>query len=266
MNGAAGKKSELRQRIITAVLLAAGALVAVAAGGWVFGLFVAAGAFIVFREWTAMTPLSAFPNREWVANGLMALALGAVLILPGPLAALCVVICAGAAYTLLDRFHRETAAWVAVAILYCAFGLFCLARLRAYDDGVLTILLLFAMVWGTDIGAYFVGRRIGGPKLAPSISPGKTQSGALGGLLAAVLGVLLVAALAGQGNLLALAAIAILVSIVAQAGDLFESFIKRRFNVKDSGRILPGHGGLFDRVDGLIPAAIAFFIITQVTG
>ncbi|TIT51073.1 MAG: phosphatidate cytidylyltransferase, partial [Mesorhizobium sp.] len=113
----------------------------------------------------------------------------------------------------------------------------------------------------TDISAYFVGRAVGGPKLAPSISPGKTQSGALGGAVGGVVAGLLLAATAGAGNLAVLGVVALVLSIVAQAGDLFESWVKRRHDRKDSGTLIPGHGGVMDRVDGLVAAAFALYVI-----
>ena len=117
------------------------------------------------------------------------------------------------------------------------------------------------VVWATDIFAYFVGRAVGGPKLAPSISPGKTQSGALGGAVGGVVAGLLLAAAAGAGNLAWLGLVAFVLSIVAQAGDLFESWVKRRHGRKDSGALIPGHGGVMDRVDGLVAAAFALYVI-----
>ena len=118
--------------------------------------------------------------------------------------------------------------------------------------GLRNTVFLLLVVWASDIGAYLVGRLVGGPKLAPAVSPGKTWSGGLGGLLAAVA----VGACFGFGATIGPAmAAAALVGVVSQAGDLAESAVKRGFGVKDSGRIIPGHGGLLDRVDGLIVAA-----------
>ncbi|NJR13015.1 MAG: phosphatidate cytidylyltransferase [Phyllobacteriaceae bacterium] len=136
----------------------------------------------------------------------------------------------------------------------------------ALAGGLGAVLVLFAIVWGTDIGAYFVGRKIGGPKLAPRISPGKTRSGAVGGIAVAALAAFVVSAITGFGHPAGVFFAAVFVSIVSQLGDLFESFLKRRFHIKDSGWIIPGHGGVFDRVDGLIPAAIAFLVVAHAAG
>jgi phosphatidate cytidylyltransferase len=123
--------------------------------------------------------------------------------------------------------------------------------------GLLAVLLLFAVVWGTDILGYFVGRAVGGPKLAPAISPNKTWSGALAGLLFAMIAGAVVAHLARLGSLAAVGGVALLLSIASQAGDLFESSVKRRFHVKDASALIPGHGGVMDRLDGFWAATVA---------
>ncbi|HUE78566.1 MAG TPA: phosphatidate cytidylyltransferase [Sphingomicrobium sp.] len=122
------------------------------------------------------------------------------------------------------------------------------------DDGLALVLWIFIVTWATDMGAYFVGRAVGRRKLAPSISPGKTVEGLYGGVVAAAI-------VAGgwvwlNGLNLALVILAPLFAIAAQGGDLFESWMKRRAGLKDSGNWLPGHGGLLDRLDGLVPVAI----------
>ena len=132
--------------------------------------------------------------------------------------------------------------------------------LRGGDQaGLIAILFLFAVVWATDILAYFVGRALGGPKLAPSISPGKTWSGAVGGALGGRCSpawrLRRRTGWGGRGPAL----VALLLAIVSQFGDLFESFVKRRSGVKDSSHIIPGHGGVMDRVDGLVAAAFTLY-------
>lgn len=255
------RRSELQLRVMSGLVLAALALTAVFLGGTTFALFCAAMAFIVFREWSAIAGLATFPKADAMATGLMLLALVPVVLLPGWAGAMMVALAAAlAAYVLTKPTTEETARWAGIAIVYCAAGAASLVALR--ESGAAAVIVLFAIVWGTDIGAYFVGRAIGGPKLAPKISPGKTQSGALGGLAIAAAAAMLAGVLTGFGSP-ALILVAALVSAVSQAGDLFESFLKRRFGVKDSGWILPGHGGMFDRVDGLIPAAIIFFLAAR---
>lgn len=149
------------------------------------------------------------------------------------------------------------AAWYVTGFLYAALAALALLWIREradQGDGLRLVLWVFIVVWSVDIGAYFSGRAIGGPKLAPSISPGKTWAGFYGGVAAATL-------LGGAWVLYTglhpvLLLLAPLFAAAAQGGDLFESWMKRRAGVKDSGRWLPGHGGVFDRVDGLLPVAI----------
>jgi phosphatidate cytidylyltransferase len=152
-------------------------------------------------------------------------------------------------------------------ILLAAAGL---VWLRADPlTGRANLVFLLVLVWASDIGAYMAGRAIGGPRLAPLISPGKTIAGALGGLAAAVL-VGIVAALSLAAShptfLWRAGMLAGLLGVVAQAGDLGESFVKRRFGVKDSGRLIPGHGGLLDRLDALLAVALAASLLALTEG
>jgi len=128
------------------------------------------------------------------------------------------------------------------------------------------ILFLVLVIWASDIGAYLAGRLIGGPKLAPAISPGKTWSGAAGGLVAAIAAGIAVADTAGAATALHAGLIAAGLGLVAQGGDLLESFLKRQFRVKDSSRLIPGHGGLFDRLDGVLTAAPAAAVLALSLG
>ena len=136
-----------------------------------------------------------------------------------------------------------------------------LLRRRCRRFGFAAILFLFVIVWLTDIAAYFVGRAVGGPKLMPRVSPNKTWSGAIGGTLAGVVGGVVVARQFGIGSLAAAAVVALVLSVVSQAGDLVESAIKRQFNAKDASQLIPGHGGLMDRLDGFVAAAVAAALI-----
>lgn len=145
--------------------------------------------------------------------------------------------------------------WAIAGFAYCAVPAVALLWVRGWDDQRLNLLLwVFIVTWATDIGAYFAGRAFGRNKLAPSISPGKTVEGLIGGVIAAAL-------LGGvwvywKGLGAPLYALAPLFAAAAQAGDLFESWMKRRAGVKDSGNWLPGHGGILDRLDGLAPVAV----------
>ena len=145
--------------------------------------------------------------------------------------------------------------WMAGGFLYALAAAVALLWVRdRADQGLALVLWIFVITWSTDIGAYFAGRKFGRTKLAPTISPNKTRAGLYGGMaLAALLGALWVdyAQLSP-----ALYLFAPIFALMAQIGDLFESWLKRRAGVKDSGRLLPGHGGVFDRLDGLMPVAI----------
>lgn len=153
--------------------------------------------------------------------------------------------------------------WIAAGAFYIILPCAALVWIRA-AAGLETLMWLLCVVWATDIGAYACGRSLGGPLLAPRISPKKTWSGAVGGLLAAVVVGLVAAALFDlRAEPLALASM--VTSVMSQLGDLLESRIKRRFGVKDSGRIIPGHGGVLDRVDGLLAAVplVAVLVVIQ---
>lgn len=172
---------------------------------------------------------------------------------------------------LVVRFPDDNLAkgiWMAIGGVYAAFG--CAAVLMLNDKQLFIPVL--AAVIGTDIGAYFSGRLIGGPKIAPAISPSKTWAGLGGGIVGSGLCFVLALYLSledmsyFQALLPLFLAIAALVAVTAQAGDFFESWMKRRAGVKDSGTLIPGHGGMFDRVDGLLPACIAGYLIARAIG
>lgn len=152
--------------------------------------------------------------------------------------------------------------WMALGVVYIAFTCWALWRLRLDPEwGRMSLFWLLAVVWGADTGGFVFGMTLRGPKLAPAISPNKTWSGFVGGTLTAALGGWAVVAYMKGGAGLEIALYSAAIGIASQVGDLFESWIKRRFGVKDSGAIIPGHGGLFDRVDGLVAAALAAALI-----
>lgn len=169
------------------------------------------------------------------------------------------VLVAAAATAVFYEWTRLTRGWGAgwyiggfVYALVAALSLLVI-RDRA-DNGVALVMWVFIIVWSTDVGAYVAGRTFGGEKLAPTVSPNKTWAGFHGGIAAATVAGGLWVYLAGLGP--AYLVLGPLFSLSAQAGDLFESWMKRRAGVKDSGNLLPGHGGVFDRIDGLMPVAV----------
>jgi phosphatidate cytidylyltransferase len=253
--------SNLRLRILSALVMAPTVLLLAWLGGLPFRLLVAAAGFAVFYEWSHMARL----DRRRVAWGAcwLLLAVPLLLLASGTAAdviwvALVPVLLAA---SVVGSFAGQ-GAWGAAGIAYSAIPCVAFATLRGNDAaGLAAIAFLFAVVWATDVFAYFVGRAIGGPKLAPAISPGKTRSGAVGGAVFGVLAGIAVALAAGIAHWALLAAVAVGLSIASQIGDLFESWVKRRFGAKDSSGLIPGHGGVMDRVDGLVAAATALYVV-----
>ena len=147
--------------------------------------------------------------------------------------------------------------WVVAGVLYAGLMFAAPVLLRGDTEfGLVVILLLFAIVWGTDILGYFAGRAFGGPKLWPAVSPNKTWSGAIAGTLGAAILSVAVASLFGRLQYGAIAGVALLLSVAAQLGDLMESWVKRQFGAKDASHLIPGHGGVMDRLDGFWAAAL----------
>jgi phosphatidate cytidylyltransferase len=262
-------RSDLVVRIVSAVVLAPVALGAAVLGGWPFVLLCALAAIGIWWEWATLSAGSA--ARALVAIGAGALAAAAIFLAFGWLGTALACLAGGAALVAAlapaAPARQGDRTWVGAGVAYAGTMLLAPVLLRGDPQfGLLAIMFLFAVVWTTDIVAYFAGRALGGAKLAPLLSPNKTWSGALGGAVGAVLAAILFAASAGIGRSAILALVALGLSIAAQAGDLFESAFKRRYGAKDAGRLIPGHGGLMDRLDGFIAAALAATILGLVRG
>ena len=253
---AANDLTNLQARILTGLLVGPVVLLATYVGGLFFVFLVLAAVLICSREWTRLVTGKARGLLLWgLVVGLVAVtavkyALGdaAALITLGAatlaLAGLCVATGIGA--PIIATFGLPYLGVTAIALLW----------LRQDDvGGVGLVVWLLLAVWATDVAAYAAGRSIGGPRLLPSVSPRKTWAGLIGGIMAAgVVGLTAGVSLGIAGPLPAAVGGAVL-GLAAQAGDLVESAIKRRFGVKDTGGVLPGHGGLIDRLDGLFVAA-----------
>jgi phosphatidate cytidylyltransferase len=257
-------RSDLPTRFVMSIVLIAVACVAIYLGGWAFRVLVLAGAGVMLIEWADMH--RAPRPAAYLGVGFLAITLLAVpeLLFPvseqdefiaassfepalkaGPVAL-------GFALLLGILSRRISMGW---GFLYIAIPALALLIIEWVWFAIVFWLML--VVWATDIFAYFAGRSIGGPKLAPRISPNKTWAGLVGGMAGAEVVGLLAAWLLNLGA--PFLYIGAGMGLLAQLGDLYESWVKRRAGVKDSGTLLPGHGGALDRLDGLLPVAVATF-------
>ncbi len=265
-----GAARALRLRILSGTALAVVALGDVALGGWFFVAFVVLAVAVMAREWAALAmPATAAARHLLVAGALAVPVLALMAVMAGDAASalrlvlLGAVAGAGLAALVPGGAVDRTAA----GILYLGLPALSLVWLRVdpVSGGAGPVLWLLLVVWATDVAAFAVGRSVGGPRLAPAISPGKTWSGLAGGVVGAmIVGGLLARAIQADG--LRAALLGGLLALVAQAGDLFESLLKRRAGVKDSGRLIPGHGGALDRLDGLLFAAPVFAALVALLG
>ncbi len=249
-------------RAFFGVLLAVVVLAANFAGTDFFAAFVALIAFAAAREWNRMTSGRNYALESAFTGGAVAVALTVLMHAAHPAWAAGVlaggaVLASGAAYR-----RGNSPVWNGVGAFYIGVPALCVTALRA-AHGPWVILGLFITIWTADTGALVLGRFIGGPKLAPSLSPNKTWAGIVGGIVAPAV------ALSGyvfllHGNGWAAVPIAALLAVAAHAGDLFESWFKRRVGVKNSGGLIPGHGGVLDRIDSAlfaVPLAAALVFV-----
>jgi phosphatidate cytidylyltransferase len=244
--------SELPARLLSAIILIPLALGAVWVGGFWLAAACAVFAYVMMMEWCGM---SASPNQHVLAgmSGLFALSLPFEVDILTP--ALAAATFSAAVFGARPGIKQRVTAGFGVIYVFAMIG--CLYQLREGPwDGRFVALYFMSFVWASDSAAYFAGRALGGPKLLPKESPNKTWSGAVGAVVACGICGYFASAIEGV-NPLPWIACGMVISVMAQVGDLFESGLKRRFNVKDSGHILPGHGGLLDRVDGLGAVCVA---------
>jgi phosphatidate cytidylyltransferase len=264
----------LRNRILSALVLAPGALALVwfadrdPALNAMFHGWVALAAAWMATEWTRLTARGRFGRAGLL---LVASVAGAAVAAGFGNAALPSMLGLVAATALVYGLARiegvDAAGWLAAGTV--ALGVPCVAFVWLREqpvEGRALVVWLLAVVWATDIGAYAVGRWLGGPRLAPRVSPNKTWAGLAGGIVSAALAGGLVGAALGCGPVAALALAGGGLAVVAQAGDLGESLAKRRFGVKDTGALIPGHGGLLDRVDGLLTTTPVVALLVWLRG
>ena len=243
---------DLWPRVAAAVAMGSVALAATWIGGFLFAAFWWLASIVVLWEWQRLVGGERLIVARVVA-GAVALALAALSALHDSIAGVVAALILGAAAVGWIAGGRQ-GIWAAAGVLYAGALVASVGLLRVSPSfGMASILWLFAVVWGADIAAYFAGRLIGGPRLWPRVSPGKTWAGAIVGAFAgAVLGLMLGA---WTNRLAALFWLGLATAIVSQLGDLFESALKRRFGVKDSSGLIPGHGGLMDRLDAFTSAS-----------
>jgi phosphatidate cytidylyltransferase len=245
-------------------VLALVAIAIVILGGWPFIVFWALAAIGVLWEWTTL--IAGSDRRSMSIIGAAALVLALALVVTSHFLAAAIVVAMGA-LGLAALAPTDRRIWAAGGLPYAGGLAIAPIVLRAdHDYGLLALIVLFAIVWATDIAAYFVGRAVGGPKLMPQVSPSKTWSGAIAGTIAAVVAAIAVAHVGRLTSLVAVAGLAAVLSILAQSGDLLESRVKRRFGAKDSSQLIPGHGGLMDRLDGFFAAGVAAALIGLLRG
>jgi phosphatidate cytidylyltransferase len=241
------------RRLASALILAPLALGLVWLGGYPFAIFVAAFAAAMAWEWVRMSDRDAPPRAFSIATGT---AVGAVLLAANGEWAWCGAwILAGAGGAYLDRRRRGRAWEAPLGVIYVACAASILVGLRSADGGLGALLFLLAVVWAADTFAYLAGTWLGGPKLLPAASPNKTWTGFFAGVGCGAAAGVLVAGVWGLDPAYALAA-ALPAAVMAVAGDLVMSLAKRRFGVKDAGTLIPGHGGVLDRVDALMLATV----------
>ena len=259
-------------RIISALVLAPPVLAALYLGSPYSDVLICIAAALVAWEWARLcgSEILGLPGAVLIF-AVSAVSVAAAL---GYYSVASWVIATGAVVAALTatRIRLGEPLWYAIGVVYLGLALLAFLWLRADPiSGRIVIFWLIAVVWATDVGAYVAGRSIGGPLLAVRISPGKTWAGLAGGMLAAAAAGLAVALVLGEADFdLAafgrIAAASAALAVVAQVGDLFESHMKRRAGVKDSSNLIPGHGGVLDRVDGLLAAALVLGGAVRLTG
>ena len=243
-------------RVLAALVLAPLTIALAYAGGWLWALLVTLVSIGLFAEWLMVVGAA---STALTGAGTIVIAMMGLCVAAGALKTAIIVGCVGGAIVTL--IARGKFVWAATGFAYAAAALLASILLRKdLVNGFAALMFVLLVVWATDIGGYFAGRSIGGPKLWPRVSPKKTWSGALGGFTAS-LAVAAGFAACGIGKAVPLLLVSAVLSVVSQLGDLFESAVKRRFGVKDSSHLIPGHGGLLDRLDGFVAAILAAWLI-----
>lgn len=261
-NRKVGQYSELPLRIASAIVLAAFALFCTWMGGETFRLLALVLTLVIFFEFRSLVK-TVLPGSVGIVSVAFLFLLYSSYFLDRPLSGL-FILAVGFVTLLVWEMLIRRSAWGAAALAYSGLTFVALVEMREGAGGLFVILFVFACVWGADTFAYFFGKALGGPKLAPAISPNKTWSGFVGGFIGAIAVSIALEVAFGYAVAAGAVLLAVILALSSQIGDLFESWVKRRFGQKDSGRIIPGHGGLLDRIDGLIFAIITAWLVSLV--
>jgi len=266
--------SNLQLRVITSIFLVTLTLVASWMGGYVFTTFSLIAGAALYYEWQGLTHMYQTKIGRvvgWCFYGVV------VFLLVRNASAFVIFASIFVGCAILSLLSGQRTGWVAGGFIYATAAPVSLILIRGDDFlGFAMLVFLYAVVWSTDSAAYFSGKTIGGAKMVPKISPNKTWSGAIGGAVFAVAFSMATlfflfenvsfSSLMMSFSGFIMIVLALILSIASQAGDIGESWIKRRFDVKDSSNLLPGHGGFMDRLDGLVAASIVFYIVAAVLG
>lgn len=252
----------MKQRIITAIIAGAAFLSIIVIGGWAFALMMIALAAIALYELLRMKKLEPLSSI-----GIISFLLMFILLIPEQffivdrwinitqleLFLLLVIVLLACTVLTKNKFTFDDVGFIIISTIYVGIGFHFFLNTRFLDEGLTVILFILIIVWSTDSGAYFIGRAMGNNKLCPDISPNKTVEGAVGGIFTAiVLGFIFSLLFPIFSSWIVTLLFILTVSITGQLGDLVESAMKRHYDVKDSGKILPGHGGILDRFDSLL--------------
>ena len=264
----AARSGELGKRVLSSLVLVPAAGLLIWAGGSAFDLGILFIAGVMAWEWGALVSAPSDRNRTRLvlaAALLISFVVGLLVHVPAGVA--CAAVTVPISILLARQLRVVGPLWVGVAVVGTVFPALAMVWMRSHIDfGLETVIYVIASVALTDIGAYAAGRTIGGPKLMPKVSPSKTWAGLCGGIAGSMAVAGIFALLHSDARIVALIPLAVGIALIAQAGDLMESAVKRHFKVKDSGSLIPGHGGILDRVDGLMTVLPVVALAMWVSG
>ncbi|AGA64038.1 Phosphatidate cytidylyltransferase [Liberibacter crescens BT-1] len=253
---------ELKLRIASGILIGLVFLFSAWCGGWIFRSVAVLVSVLIYSEWSSITCSSSEGSIKKIFGWCSIILISSMVFLGFLKVALLIFFLYFIAFFLLFVM-KKVGFWYSLGIFYSEIFAITVIYLRGNGfEGFSFIIFIFSVVWATDVFAYFFGRFFGGPKLAKRFSPGKTWSGAIGGLLFGVMSGIVVSHFIFPGQFNRAIMLATTISIASQLGDLCESLIKRRFDVKQSGWLIPGHGGIMDRMDCLVFASLVVSVIS----